>query len=952
MTTLPEARARETIDRMLSRSGWLLQDYGSRQVAAGRGVAVREFPMAAGHGRADYLLFVDGQPLGALEAKKAGHTLRGVEGQAEKYSRGLPAELDAPIRPLPFLYLSTGTETLFANLLDPEPRSRPIFALPRPETLAEWLKADPLGVWLAGAYGGETQAVAEPAGGGALRPSTLRGRLRHIPREQIPGLWPNQQRAITNLEASLAEDRPRSLIQMATGSGKSLMAVVSAYRLIKFGGARRVLFLVDRANLGEQAENEFGSYRTYDDHRKLEELFTVQRLTGNKIRSASKVVIATIQRLYSMLCGEENFDPALEEVSAFELDPSEERVREVVYNPAIPPEYFDVIFIDECHRSIYTKWREVLEYFDAHLVGLTATPAKHTFGFFRQNLVMEYSHEEAVADGVNVDFDVYRIRTRITEHGSVIEAEPGSVRVRDRNTRADRWEKPDEDIAYTANQLDREVVAPDQIRLIVRTFRDRLFEEIFPGREHVPKTLIFAKDDSHAEDIVEIVREEFGKGNDFCSKITYKTTGNPKELINRFRTAYNPRIAVTVDMIATGTDVKPIEVVVFLRSVKSRVLYEQMKGRGTRVTKPDEIRAVTPDAEAKTHFVLIDCVGVTESTMDDTRPLDKKRSLSFRALLDYVAAGGTDPEYLSSLASRLTRLDLRLDDASRTKLRQAFPAFDLRHTVQALVDALDEDRQAEHARRTHGLGSDQDPTDEQLAAAAAELGRSATAPLAEDSRLRDLLIDLKRVSEQWIDETSQDELLESAHSPAARERARKLVQSFEAYVAEHKDEIEALQFFYSRPYHDRLRFEEIQALADTIAGPPRQWTPERLWRAYQQLDASRVRGAASQRLLTDLVSLVRYALHQDGELVPYAELVGQRFERWLATQQTAGRTFTREQLHWLELIRDHVAQSVEIEMEDFDLTPFVEQGGLGRAAQVFGGDLRALLRELNEALAA
>lgn len=512
---------------------------------------------------------------------------------------------------LPFLYVSTGVETQFANGLDPEPRSRRIFAPHRPETLREWLQSDTLKQWVKG-WTPLATAAGEPTLPFPSRPSSLRSRLLSLPAPEIPGLWPNQTKAITNLEKSLKTDHPRSLLQMATGSGKSLTAVVSIYRLIKFAGARRVLFLVDRSNLGKQAEGEFKNYRTYDDHRKFEELYKVQRLTGNKIGSSSKVVITTIQRLFSMLRGEPDLPPEIEDSSAFDGPQAMAQPATVGYSAAIPPEYFDVVFIDECHRSIYTLWRQVIEYFDAYLVGLTATPAKHTFGFFNKNLVMEYGHAEAVTDRVNVDFDVYKIRTKITAQGSTIEAAPGvTLALRERSTRAVRWEAPDDDITYTAQQLDRDVVAKDQIRLIIRTFKERLFTEIFPGRTHVPKTLIFAKDDSHAEDIVEVVREEFGKGNDFCTKITYKTTGkDPQDLIQEFRASYNPRIAVTVDMIATGTDVRPIEIVMFMRTVKSRVLYEQMKGRGGRVISSDELLAVTPDAREKTRFVLLDTVGV------------------------------------------------------------------------------------------------------------------------------------------------------------------------------------------------------------------------------------------------------------------------------------------------------------------------------------------------------
>ena len=532
----PEQRARVQIDARLAEAGWVVQSRDEINLAAARGVAVREFKLAPGHGFVDYLLFVDRRPVGVLEAKPEGYTLTGVEGQAKVYGAGLPDYLRAPIEPLPFQYLSTGSATRFTNLLDPRPRSRPLFQFHRPETLAEWLAAEPLAEWAQEWWSEAAEGAPEP-GAEPARPSSFRSRLRALPLVHVGNLWPNKRKALENLERSFRLDKPRALIQMATGSGKTRLAVTAIYRLIKFGGARRVLFLVDRSNLGEQAEKEFQGYRTPDDNRKFTELYNVQRLTSNSIAPASKVVITTIQRFYSMLKGEPELDPAEEEGSLFDRPglaaaSSAEGPLPVVYNPAFPPEYFDVVFVDECHRSIYTLWRQVLEYFDAYLVGLTATPASHTYGFFNQNVVMEYTHEEAVADGVNVDFEVYRIRTRITRHGSTIEASPLPILgVRDRQSRAVRWQRPDEDVTYAGSDLDRRVVARDQIRLIVRTFRDRLFTEIFPGRTEVPKTLIFAKDDSHAEDIVEIVREEFGQGNEFCQKITYKSTGKAADLI-------------------------------------------------------------------------------------------------------------------------------------------------------------------------------------------------------------------------------------------------------------------------------------------------------------------------------------------------------------------------------------------------------------------------------------
>ncbi len=943
----PEAEARVDIDAAFEAAGWAVQNRGEMNLAAKRGVVVREFKLKHGHGLADYLLFVDGKAVGVLEAKAAGHTLIGVEPQSEKYSTGLPDGLNPPVEPLPFLYLSTGAITKFTNLLDPHPRSRPVFHIHRPNTLADWLAAPTLDTWVkeTGAY-----TAADDT-----KPSTLRARLRAMPEIERGQLYQNQLVAITSLEMSLRKDKPRALLQMATGSGKTLTSVAAIYRMIKFGGARRVLFLVDRSNLGEQAEKEFQNFETPDDHRKFTELYNVQRLAGNTIGASSRVVITTIQRLFSMLKGDAEFDENREEESQFEVVPLTREPVPVAYNPGIPPEYFDIIFIDECHRSIYSLWRQVLEYFDAYLIGLTATPAKHTFGFFNKNLVMEYGHEQAVADGVNVDFEIYKIRTQITEGGSTIEAEDGTmIGLRDRRTRKVRWESPDDAVTYSAGDLDRNVVAKDQIRLIARTFRDKVLKETFRHRKEVPKTLVFAKDDSHAEDIVEILREEFDRGNEFCTKITYKTSGRkPKELIQDFRTSYHPRIAVTVDLIATGTDIRPVEIVMFMRSVKSRVLFEQMKGRGVRIIDPNELKAVTPDAQAKTHFLIVDCVGVTESELADSQPLERQKHVPMRTLLEHVAMGGTNPEALSSLASRLARLDKQCGPDEIQQVVEV-GGTTLKGISHAIIDALDPDRQESAARQAFNVPIDKEPTEVQIKKAAESLLKAAVVPLAEKPALRKLVQELKRQFDQIIDEVSQDALLtdKTGLSADARDKARTLVISFENFLQEHKDEITALQFFFSVPHRDRIHFRDIKELAKTITAPPRSWTPDKLWHAYELLNKDKVRGASGKRLLTDIVSLIRFALHQDNELVPHAERVKERFENWMAQQTNTDRKFSAEQAGWLQMIRDHLAASWEIEIDDFDNVPFVQEGGLGKAMQVFGKELPVLLQQINEAVAA
>ena len=927
------------IDEQLAACGWVVQDYKHAAVATAQGVAVREVPTGAGP--ADYVLFVDRQAVGVIEAKKAGSTLTGVEPQTRKYQVSspdwLPAfEVDGA---LPFGYESTGAETRFTCGLDPVPASRRVFTFHRPEALAHWVDEH---VRL-GDY------------------STLRAGLPLLPElePEAPGLWPAQAEAIRNLEESLRENRPRALIQMATGAGKTFTAANVCYRLVRHAGARRILFLVDRANLGRQAVREFEDFTVPDDRRKFTELYNVRRLATSRLdiadETATKVHVSTIQRLYSILRGDDDYDESLDEQTGFETAP--DQPVEVSYNPKVPIEFYDLIIIDECHRSIYGVWRQVLEYFDAFLVGLTATPGIQTFAFFDQNMVMEYGHEQAVADRVNVDFDVFRIRTELTESGGTVPAD-FVTEFRDRETRRLRLEKVDEDIDYNAAELDRKVVALDQIRTVVRTLRESL-PAIFDDRErrddgllkHIPKTLIFAKDDSHADDIVQVVRQEFGLSNEGAVKITYKSgdSGNkPEDLLQSFRTNYPTRIAVTVDMIATGIDVKPIECVVFMRMVRSRNFFEQMKGRGVRVIDNNDLRAVTPDAKVKDRFVIVDAVGVTDAGLHDTVPLERKKGVSFDRLLNQIGVGSTDESVVSSVASRLARLNRRITAEDRAAVEKV-AGIGLDDLVRQITDALDPDRQ--HTEAVAETGTD-DPTPEQVKATAERLITEAVQPIAGNAQLREKLIDIRRSYEQVMDTASKDKVISGEYSKDAADRARAQTESFRQFIEDHKDEITALQVLYSQPYGGGLTYTDIRELAEAIGRPPHRWTPEALWQTYETLDASKVRGSG-HRVSTDLVSLVRHTLGHTDELIAYPDLVNERFEAWLHQQQQAlGRHFTDEQTAYLHLIKEHIAASLTVAPADLQNPPFSTHGGLGRARQLFGNDLNPLLEELTLALAA
>ncbi|MGB4916253.1 MAG: DEAD/DEAH box helicase family protein [Propionicimonas sp.] len=908
-----EARARSLIDAQLVAAGWAVQDRRDLNLFAAEGVAVREAVMATGHGRADYLLYVDRRAVGVIEAKPVGTPLSGVEWQSAMYATGLPADVRLKALTvegrLPFVFEASGSETHFTNGFDPDARARRVFNVPRPETLARLLR----------------DADADPE-----RP-TWRAKVRDLPEVYRAPLRPAQITAIQGVEESLAGQRfDRSLVQMATGAGKTYTAVTLAYRLLRHGGFGRILFLVDRNNLADQTMAEFQNYRAADDGRRFTEIYAVDKLKSAGLLGSSQVVISTIQRVFKALRNEPvttDDDPVLDDFVP------EEPVT-VGYNPSMPPETFDLVIVDEAHRSIYGVWRGVLEYFDAHVIGLTATPGKQTFAFFQQNLVSEYTYPQSVADRVNVDFDLYRIRTEITENGAQIEA--GTiVPLVDRRTRVQRLEALDETLEYTDKQLDRAVTATHQIRTVLDTFRDRLFTEIFPGRSTVPKTLIFAKDDAHAEQIVTTVREVFGKGNDFAAKITYNAR-DPKAHLQAFRTSPTLRIAVTVDMIATGTDVKPLECVFFMRDVRSAQYFEQMKGRGARTIAPADFQAVTPDATAKTRFVLVDAVGVTEHDFVDP-PLNRDKGVSLAQLLGKAAALTLTEDETATLASRLAALDLQLTPAERAEL-DTVAGQPIKTIVRALVDAVDPDRQATTI---------QDSTDPQQALQ--DLLDAAVHPLAANPDLRSRILELRRAHDRVIDEVNADTLLD-AYGVVDTDRARTVVESWTAYLDEHRAEITALQLL-QESRHRPVAFAAIQELADRINRPPRNWTPDLLWNAYATIDASRVR-RSDHHTLTDLVSLLRFTVGVDAELVPYVDRVQERYAGWLTQQHQAGTTFTPGQRWWLDRMVDVIATSASITPDDLDKSPFTERGGIDGALRDLGDHTADYLDQLNTELTA
>jgi type I restriction enzyme R subunit len=932
----PEQIARDQIDKQLLDCGWIIQDKSSINLSAGHGIAVREYQTDAGP--ADYILFVDKKPVAIIEAKREeeGHRLTVHEDQTEGYATAKLKYLKN--EPLLFGYESTGGVTRFTDFRDTKSRSRPVFTFHRPETFSTWIK----------------------------EVASLRTRLKDIPELEVSrsspggggreGAWLRdcQITAIYNLEKSFKEARPKALIQMATGSGKTFTAITFIYRLLKYAKAKRILFLVDTKNLGEQAEQEFMAYVPNDDNRKFTELYAVTRLKSSFIPPDNQVYIATIQRMYSILKGTE-----LDE-SAEEMNPNEYKQKvpaPVTYNPKVPTEFFDFIVIDECHRSIYNLWKQVLDYFDVFQVGLTATPDNRTFGYFNQNLVSDYGYEKAVIDGVLVPYNVFSIETKITKEGSKI-AMGEKVDKRERLTRRKFWESVDEDVEYSGKQLDNDIVNPSTIRTIVRAIRENL-PSMFPDRIsegvfEVPKTLIFAKTDSHAEDIIEIVREEFAEENKFCKKITYRSEEDPKTVLSQFRNDYYPRIAVTVDMIATGTDIRPLEVLVFMRDVKSRSYYEQMKGRGTRTCSLEQLRATgTPSAKyTKDHFVIIDAIGVEQSQKTDSRPLEKKPGMSLKDVLQHVAMGNTDEDLLSTLANRLIRLDKQINEKEKAAFAEKANGQTIPHLVKNLLNAYDPDTMMnlEFSIRNENKDASPNAIHSSFITQHSALVEQAVA-VFNNPDLRNYIIDVRKKYDQLIDTINIDEVTKIGWVKDQEAAAALTISNFTAWIEAHKDEITALQIFYEQPYRRReLTYKMITDLCEKIKTEQPMLAPAQVWRAYEQLKEAT--GSPKNELIA-LVGLIRKVTGIDDNLTGYDKTVDKNFQAWVFKKQAGTTTkFTEEQMQWLRMIKDYVAGSFHMDKEAFELDPFNKIGGLGKFYQLFREDYEKILEELNAALAA
>ena len=853
----PEEKARQKIDLWFAEAGWKVinrEDYEPTCTA----VAIRE-GLLKGNLEADYFLFINGKAIGVLEAKREeiDPFSNNVCEQAVLYAKSVPHIYQAYQKPLPFIFTSNGKELFFCDFREQKQSFKQIMAIPTPYELVKQL------------------GISDYFAG--------------LPSLQKKGLRDCQYEAVTELEKSFKSGQNRALMVLATGAGKTYTACLAAYRLLSYTPMRRVLFLVDRNNLGKQAEGEFGTFRLTENGDAFNTIFTVNRLRSSSIPSDSNVVISTIQRLFSFLKGDTIEDN--------DNDDDNEPTEEVVLPPNLnlPHDYFDLIIIDECHRSIYGNWRKVLEYFDtARLVGLTATPIPETMAFFNNNRIVNYTLEKSIVDGVNVDCRVYRIKTQVTENGGAI-LEGEKIKEETRYTGDVKTISNKETKTYTNKELNRSVINPAQIKLILSTYRDVVYTELFndPQREanfdYLPKTLIFALNETHASNIVQIAKEVFGRTDDrFVQKITY-SAGDSNELIRQFRNDKDFRIAVTCTLVATGTDVKPLEVLIFMRDVESLPLYIQMKGRGVRTIGDEQLRNVTPNAFSKDCFYLIDAVGVTEHEKTIPTITDEltTKIITLKELLEQITHGYLPDEHLKRLAATLSRIYNKADNSQRTEFIR-LANDDMKELASRIYEAFENNILPPFI-------STKEPNNER---------KGLVAPLANHADARRYLLILAAGFVNTL-MPGEDTLISKGFSI---EEAKSTTEAFEDFCKEHSDEIEALRIIYNNE-GEPITYSMLKDLENKLKMANNHFTSKQLWNSYAILNPNSVRRSSTKEesdALTNIIQLVRFALRQIERLDSVVSTSKQYFNLWLGQNQ---REITDKQREVISRIVDYIASN-------------------------------------------
>ena len=869
---LPEEKARVKIDEKLNKSGWYVVDRD--EYAPHTTSAIRE-ALTQGNKESDYLFFVENKAIAVLEAKKADNPLgTDVESQAENYAKtplawyGLWKD-DI----IPLVYISNGEKILFKNLLSGENKYIEIDTIHTPKEMLRLIKCS-------SDYGA-------------------------LPKLEKRTLRDCQYNAELKFEESIKNGQKRNLAVLATGSGKTFLACLSSYRLLNYTSTRKILFLVDRNNLARQTESEFSQFDMTENRREMNALYDIKRLKREGDLKGD-IVISTIQKLFSIMTGQAVSDES-EDAEDERLAQSEEsddgNVIQIGDSIKISPDYFQFIIIDECHRSIYGKWKAVLDYFKgAIILGLTATPTPEAYAFFNNNIVENYTYENSVIDGVNVPSRIYRIITEVTEHGGSLDKDT-TVTETARRTNNSTTYTVDQDKQYEKELLDRSIINRRQICKVLEIFKRSIYEDLYPNREkkweYIPKTLIFAKNDIHATEIVEAVKEvfksEFADGQvpeHFVQKITY-SADDSNALIRDLRNEKDFRIAVTVTLVATGTDVKPLEIVLFMKDVNSDVLYTQMKGRGCRVIADDKLREVTPNADTKECYYIVDAVGVTEHEKDipgpGPGPGPVVKRLTLEQLLEHLSHNELSDENLLLLRDYCAMINRRYED-------NRFYGHHLEYFINAFgYSPKDLAASIQNAFEEGNLPPYTSPSDDNSTRMA------LISKLIGNIPARKKLLELRQ-GYYLITEEDPDELISAGFS---KETAKTYTDSFEKYINDNKDSIEALRIIYNSE-DIMITHSMLVDLRDRLLSESSHYSAPQLWKYYKTLDPGSVDdldARANVKALTNLIQLVRYAYKKNAKLTSLVNGFASRFNLYCGQTQ---RNLTDDQKSVMQQIAEFI----------------------------------------------
>ncbi|MBO7081359.1 MAG: DEAD/DEAH box helicase family protein [Neisseriaceae bacterium] len=876
--TLEEA-ARIKIDKQLTNAGWNI--VSRDEYVAGSTSAVKEALMQ-GNTESDYLLFIDDKAIAVIEAKRKENSLGAeVRQQAEDYARA-PQNWYGVWFPnlIPLVYIANGEKIYFKNTLKPNTDYEEIPTIHTPKKML--------------------QLISKQSDFGCL-PLLDKRHLRDC-----------QYETAIKFEESLKAGKKKSLAVLATGSGKTYLACLASYRLLNYTPVKKILFLVDRNNLARQTESEFNTFDLTENQQEMSSLYEIKRLKKDNDIKAD-IVISTIQKLFAVLTGNPLIDSDSEdfedEQNTADNDKEDGQIIELGNDLKLPPDYFQLIIIDECHRSIYGKWKAVLDYFSkAYILGLTATPTDQALAFFNINQIQNYDYEDSVNDGANVPNRVFRIATQVSEEGGTIERGDTITEIT-RRTGEETTRTTNAPAPYSKGELDRSVTNIEQIKLVLSTYKNAIYEVLYPEREknwaYIPKTLIFAKDENHATQIVEIAKqvfaEEFENGElpqHFIQKITY-TAENSDQLIREFRTAKDFRIAVTVTLVATGTDIKPLEVVFFMKDIHSSTLYTQMKGRGCRVINDDKLREVTPNANSKEYYYIVDAVGVTKSekrtpTID---PRKAKKILTLEALLEHLSHGELSDENLQLLSHYCSTIHNRYKN--NTLFAHHLNSFEKAYSISLIELA----RNIHQALESDTLSPYISPSDNNAQR------KNLIAELISNIAARKKLIEMKKG--YHVQTQGLDNLIYAGFS---EEEARTFIQNFEQYIEEHKDEIEALRIIYNSQ-DIVITYSMLIDLRDRLLAENRQYTAEYIWKNYKALDKSvdELDTKANAARLTELIQIMRYAYKKTPKLTSIIKGYARGLNLYFGQTQ---RSFNEEQQAIMREIAEYIINNGAITAQE------------------------------------